>query len=190
MNGLTVRRATSDDLDVVVALRLALLREYHDHPIYGRLRPDAERLARPIFAAQLDSDLEAVFLAEADAEAIGLLRCVETAASPLLDPDRYCYLSSVYVRPEWRRRGVLRALFDAVTAWCRSRGLTEVRLHNVGSRAASAATWDSMGFEVVEQVRVRKLERRSFRRRAATEEPARQVQVPRSARDDGENLNP
>jgi GNAT superfamily N-acetyltransferase len=149
-----VRRATSADLETVITLRLALLREYSEHPIYGRLRPDAEQRARPIFAAQLDSDHEAIFLADENAVIVGLMRCVETAASPLLIPDRYCYVSSVYVRPEARRHGVLRALLQRARDWCRERGLTEMRLHNVGSRESSAAAWDSLGFEVVEQVRV------------------------------------
>lgn len=151
---LSVRRATSSDLDTIIALRIALLREYGEHPIYGRLRPDAERRARPIFAAQLDSDNEVIFLAEEHALPIGLIRCVETAASPLLIPDRYCYVSSVYVRPESRRQGVLRELFQRATTWCRERGLTEMRLHSVGTRQPSAAAWDALGFEVVEQVRV------------------------------------
>jgi ribosomal protein S18 acetylase RimI-like enzyme len=107
----TVRRATAADIDTVVALRLALLREYHEHPVYGRLRPDAETRARPMFAAQLDSSTEAMYLAEENGAAIGLIRCVESAASPLLIPDRYCYISSVYVRPEHRRRGVLGGAF-------------------------------------------------------------------------------
>lgn len=149
-----VRRATSADLETVIALRLALLREYSEHPIYGRLRADAEQRARPIFAAQLDSDHEAIFLAEENAVIVGVIRCVETAASPLLIPDRYCYVSSVYVRPEARRHGVLRALLQCAQDWCRERGLTEMRLHNVGSRESTAAAWDSLGFEVVEQVRV------------------------------------
>jgi GNAT superfamily N-acetyltransferase len=137
---------------------LALLREYREHPIYGRLRPDAEQRARPIFAAQLDSDNEAMFLAERDGTTVGLIRCVETAASPLLMPDRYCYVSSVFVRPEFRRKGVLRALLRHAQGWCRGRGLTEMRLHSVGTREASAAAWDSLGFEIVEQVRVLRLD--------------------------------
>lgn len=152
-----VRRATSADLETVITLRLALLREYSEHPIYGRLRPDAEQRARPIFAAQLDSDHEVIFLAEENSVVVGLIRCVETAASPLLIPDRYCYVSSVYVRPEARRHGVLRELVQRARDWCRERGLTEMRLHNVGSRESSAAAWDSLGFEVVEQVRVLRL---------------------------------
>jgi len=152
-----VRRATRADLDVVVELRLALLREYGDHPVYGRLRPDAESRAHQVFGAQLDSPNECIFLAEENGETIGLLRCVESISSPLLVPDRYCYVSSVYVRPGMRRRGVLRALIQRARAWCEERGLTEMRLHNVGNRKTSAAAWDSLGFEVVEQVRLLKL---------------------------------
>lgn len=157
MTRVIVRRATSSDLDAVVVLRLALLREYHEHPIYGRLRADAEQRARPMFAAQLDSHNEVIFLAEENDVAVGLLRCVETVSSPLLVPDRYCYISSVYVRPDYRRKGVLRELFARARTWCTDRGLTEMRLHNVGTRESSAAAWDSLGFEVVEQVRVLRL---------------------------------
>ena len=34
----------------------------------------------------------------------------------------------------------------------------EMRLHNVGSRASAAAAWDAAGFEVVEQLRVLRLD--------------------------------
>jgi N-acetylglutamate synthase len=154
LSGITVRRATTADLDTIVALRLALLREYEGHPIYGRLRPDAEQRARPLFAAQLETSSEVMFIAEENDVPVGILRCVESAASPLLLPDRYCYVSSAYVRPEYRRRGVLHELFERAVTWCRSRGLSEMRLHNVGSREASAAAWSALGFEVAEQVRV------------------------------------
>ena len=153
----TIRRATSHDLDAVLALRLALLRDYPEHPIYGRLRPDAEALARPVFAAQLASSNEVMFLAEHDAEPVGVLRAVEAAAAPFLIPDRYCYVSSVYVIPAFRRRGILRLLLDRAVAWCRDRGLSEMRLHSVGTRDTASAAWDALGFEVVEQVRVRRV---------------------------------
>ena len=153
----SVRRATSADLDAVVRLRLALLREYPDHPIYGRLRPNAEELARPVFATQLGAGNETTFLAEVDGRAIGILRTVETAASPFLVPARYCYVSSVFVEPDYRRSGVLRQLLDRAIQWCRERKLGEMRLHSVGARESASRAWDALGFEVVEQVRVRRV---------------------------------
>ena len=151
---MTVRRASSADLETVIALRIALLREYHSHPVYGRLRADAEMRARPAFATQLTSAMEAIFLAEDGGEAIGLLRCVEVVGAPMLLPERYCYVSSVYVRPEFRRRGVLRAMLAAAETWCRDRGLTEMRLHNIDTSETAVSAWDALGFDVVEQVRV------------------------------------
>lgn len=153
---ITVRRATTADLPVVVELRLALLRENGDHPIYGRLRTDARQRAYDIFGAQLRSSHEAVFLAETAGSVVGILRCVETLNSPLLHPDRYCYVSSVYVRPGSRRTGILKALLERAESWCGERGLTEMRLHNVPGGSASAA-WSAAGFEIVEEVRRRGL---------------------------------
>jgi len=157
MRGVSTRRATSADLETVVALRLALLREYQEHPVYGHMRRDAESVAHDVFARQLASSHETSFLAELNGEPVGLMRCVEAAASPLFVPDRYCHVSSVYVRPVHRRHGVLRALFARARDWCAERGLTEMRLNSVGSHANAAAAWDALGFDVVEQVRVLRL---------------------------------
>ena len=153
----TVRPATPDDLPDVVNLRLALLREYRDNAIYGRVRPDARERAERLFAKQLASPHEVIFLARQNGHAVGILRCLHSTASPLLHPAEYGYISSVYVAPELRRAGVLRRLFDEATDWCRRRGLTEVRLHNAADNATANAAWDALGFEVVEVLRVKSL---------------------------------
>ena len=154
---LTVREASPDDLASVVALRLALLREHNGHPIYGRLRPDAPQRARELFASQLDASSEVMFLAEMGGDVVGILRCVESVGSPLLHPPRYGYVSSVFVMPEVRRGGVLRALLDRAVRWCEERGLAEMRLHSVAGDTVSEAAWDALGFEVVEYVRLKRI---------------------------------
>ncbi len=145
------------DLGTVVKLRLELLREHTEHPIYGRLRADARERAAELFGAQLLSDAEVMFLAESGEEIVGILRCVESIGSPLLEPSRYVYVSSAYVRPAHRRRGVLRALLREADAWGRARGLDEMRLHNVAGSGAAEGAWGALGFDVVEQVRSRRL---------------------------------
>jgi GNAT superfamily N-acetyltransferase len=152
-----VREATSRDLESVVSLRLALLREHPEHPIYGRLRSDVGDRARELFATQLRSTMESIFLAERAEAVVGVLRCVESIGSPLLEPARYAYVSSVYVRPEARRGGVLRALLRAAERWARARGLDQMRLHNVAGSVDAEGAWSALGFDVVEQVRVRNL---------------------------------
>ncbi len=154
---LTVRPAQSDDLQVIVELRMALLREYSEHPLYANLRDDAEERAFELYRAQLLAPNETIFVAERAGAVIGLLRCVDAVGSPLFFPARYCYVSSVYVRPAERRRGVLHAMMTAAEQWCAARGLSEMRLHNVGSSDVAQRAWSSMGFDVVEHVRRRSL---------------------------------
>ena len=152
-----VRPATPDDLAVVVELRLALVAEHAENIIYGRTRRDMRIRARQLYVSQLRSPREVTLLAEREGTVVGILRCVDSAGHPLLRPDRYGYISSVYVRPAARRHGVLSALMRAAERWCRERGLDELRLHNAADNPLSNATWDAFGFEVAEHLRVRRL---------------------------------
>jgi GNAT superfamily N-acetyltransferase len=165
---LTVRAAQLGDLTVIVELRLALLREYADHPLYSNLRADAEERAYELYQAQLVAPNETIFVAERANRVIGLLRCVDAPGSPLLSLERYCYVSSVYVRPTERRRGVLHALMAAAEQWCETRGLGEMRLHNVNTSAVAQQAWSSLGFDVVEHVRRRPLAGGGTRRPSRT----------------------
>jgi GNAT superfamily N-acetyltransferase len=149
-----VRAAQREDVDAIAALRLALIREYEGHPVYGQLHPNAGTRARQLCDEQLGSARDAFFIAEAEGDLVGILRCTESHASPLLLPERFGYLSSAYVRPAWRRHGVLRALLGEAERWCAERGLTQLRLHNVPDGSASAA-WAALGFGLAEEVRVR-----------------------------------
>lgn len=155
-----VRRAVAADLSAILALRMALLREHAHNTIYGRLRPDAEVRAAKLFAAQLQSQNEVIFLADMGGETVGILRCIHSTGSPLLEPSQYAYVSSVYVVPQARERGVLRALMKSADAWCRDRGLDEMRLHNAADNPLANAAWQALGFDVVEHLRVRSLAKR------------------------------
>ena len=158
-SAITIRAATMADLDTVVELRLQLIRESTPNAIYSRVRHDAVARARKLYGSQLQSDRECVFLAERGEEIVGIIRCVESAGSPLLYPERYCYIGSAYVKPELRRRGILRRLLNEAERWCADRGLDEMRLHTVAESDVSNRTWAALGFGVAEHVRLRRLPR-------------------------------
>jgi ribosomal protein S18 acetylase RimI-like enzyme len=154
---IVVRRAGIADLATVVELRIALLKEHAANPLYRNLRPDASARARRLFAAQLRSPNEVIFLAEQQNSVVGILRCMHASSLPLLSPSAHGYISSVYVRPAARRHGVLHALLDAAMRWCKARGLTEIRLHTAAENDVANAAWQALGFEIAEHLRVRQL---------------------------------
>jgi len=93
------------------------------------------------------------FIARADGLAIGFAE-----ATLRQDPVNGCdtspvaFLEGIYVSPEWRRRGVARALCEAVERWAVATGCQEFAsdtwLHNVlGQRMHEA-----LGFEETERV--------------------------------------
>jgi ribosomal protein S18 acetylase RimI-like enzyme len=152
-----VREADPLDLDEVVALRLALLRDPTATPGRRLLRPDAELVARKLYAKQLRSRHEVTLLAELSGKVVGIVRVAAAPASPLHAEFRHAYLSSAFVRPAARRRGVLRALVAHAMAWCEAHGVSEVRLHSAVGNAAAARAWQALGFDVSEELRRRPL---------------------------------
>jgi len=145
------------DAERIAELRLALLGEHRSNPMYSRLRRDAPERAIELTQEQLASEREAMFVATSGARIVGLLRCIDQRGHRLLRPARFALISTVYVEPAARRRGVLRSLMDAAIAWSRERGLTELRLQNAIDNPVALAAWDALGFRVVEQIRFRPL---------------------------------
>jgi aminoglycoside 6'-N-acetyltransferase I len=152
---LEVRAATSSDLDAIVLLRMALLHEEAKSNLVARLRPDAPQRARALFAAELASERGITLLASIAGQAIGVVRCSTSRSAELVSPSRYAYLSWAWVRPEYRRQGVLRALVAAAEQWSRERGLSEMRLRVTMDNAVGDAAWSALGFAPVELVRRR-----------------------------------
>lgn len=155
-----VRTATPDDLEVVVALRMELLREEARSPLFATVRRDAARQARQLCEAQLASPTEVSLLALDGGEGVGLLRCTVSRAPRLVDPASYGFLTSAYVVPTHRRRGILRAMLREAEAWCRIRGLREVRLQCTTENAEGNATWEALGYVPAAVVRRRALDER------------------------------
>jgi hypothetical protein len=55
--------------------------------------------------------------------------------------------------------GILKALFDEVVRWSRSRGLTEFRLYVSTEDDVARSAWSSLGFAAVEELRIPRLPR-------------------------------
>jgi ribosomal protein S18 acetylase RimI-like enzyme len=145
------------DAERIAELRLALLAEHKGNPIHSRVRGDAPARALELTRQQLAADRQVTFLATKGDRVVGVLRCIDVRGHRLLKPSRYAMISTVYVEPGARRKGVLRSLIDAALTWSEKRGLKEMRLQNAVDNGLAAAAWEALGFRVVEQIRLRSL---------------------------------
>jgi GNAT superfamily N-acetyltransferase len=153
--GLVVRAASDADIDIIVRLRLQLLAEEARSPLFASPRPDAEEQALALTRTQLASRTDVILLAVHHDIPVGMLRCAVSHAARLVRPARYGFVTSAFVEPTFRHRGVLRALVQEAEAWCRLRGLRELRLHCTVENTGGNAAWEALGYGAVEVVRRR-----------------------------------
>lgn len=105
------------------------------------------------FDGYLRLDKGVVFLAEQDGDAIGFAQCglrhdyVEgTDSSPV------GYLEGIFVSPEYRKRGVARALVDACLEWAREQECSEFASDCELDNDASLAFHLKVGFEEANRI--------------------------------------
>lgn len=156
--GVVVRPATPRDAAAVTDLRVALLlaEAAPERPAAPRAR--VERRARRLTESQLADaqrrgSRQALFVAEDLARGehvVGVLRCVVVRSSSFALPGRYALVTTAFVQPAYRRRGVLRRLLRAADAWARGSGIAEMRLHCAVRNQVGSLAWAALGFAPIE----------------------------------------
>lgn len=150
-----VRHATPADLEAVVAMRLALLREEVRNPFFANPHPDAGRRAHRLTKAELTAPGQVFLVAVRGDAVVGMLRCRAVRRSLLVADARQAVVTTVYVVPSQRRGGVLRALLQAADRWCRQHHLTGMRLQCALSNDVGRKAWEALGFKPAELLYLR-----------------------------------
>ena len=105
------------------------------------------------FAGALHNPLAVLIAADGSGRAIGFAELsIRNCAEDCLT-DRVAYLEGWYVAPEWRRRGVGRALVAAAETWARAQGCSEFGSDTQLDNEASAAAHHALGFTETDRIR-------------------------------------
>ncbi|THV57472.1 MULTISPECIES: GNAT family N-acetyltransferase [Chryseobacterium] len=59
----------------------------------------------------------------------------------------YAYLGFMYVKPEYRGKGINKVITDELIAWAKSRGINEVRLEVYAQNESAIKAYEKAGFE-------------------------------------------
>jgi aminoglycoside 6'-N-acetyltransferase I len=140
-----IRSATTADAAAWVRMRDALWPDY-EHRWHA---VEVEKY----FAGLLRMPLEVLIALDDQERAIGFAELSIRPYAEGCETERVAYLEGWYVEPDWRQRGVGRALVEAAERWAERQGCTEfgsdAELDNVNSASAHAA----LGFDEIVQIR-------------------------------------
>jgi ribosomal protein S18 acetylase RimI-like enzyme len=133
-----VRRATEADAPALQELWDEYSAEVPEPPGFPEESWEEEWLA-----ARRDIDGGSVFVADEDGRLVGVAQ--------MTAPERgVAHLVWAHVRPEWRRRGIAKALVRECIREARERGATLITLEALASNETALAVWRRLGFEEVE----------------------------------------
>jgi len=137
-----LRPATRADLPVLLEFEQGVV--LSERPFNPTLKPDP--ISYYDIGALIDADTAEVVVV-VDGETIvasGYAREKPTVA--YVEPDAYCYLGFMYVRPAYRGKGINKMVVDYLLAWGRARGLTEARLEVYSENVGAIRAYEKAGF--------------------------------------------
>jgi len=142
-----VRPARPPDTEAVVALCREMMESHA--ALDPRFRPAASWIPayREDFRRRLQDRDHQVVVCEEEGKVVGYAAVSLRMHPPVLEPRLVGYVTDICVAPAARRRGVGRALVDALREWCRSRGLRVILLRAACLNQTSQAFWRRMGWQ-------------------------------------------
>jgi GNAT superfamily N-acetyltransferase len=145
-----LRAARIDEYPLAAEMRRQMSLE-HDGDFDAR-SPDWRERYCAYFSAKQGADQGQLFLAFDGGKPVGM-----TIVS-VLDHYRteafgtkYAYVNGVFVYPEYRRRGIARALMSMAIAWARERGCSYVRLR---ASEQGRLLYEAMGFTATSEMQL------------------------------------
>ncbi|UKB81672.1 GNAT family N-acetyltransferase [Chryseobacterium sp. MEBOG07] len=61
--------------------------------------------------------------------------------------EKYSYLGFMYVKPEYRGKGINKVITDELISWSKSRGISEIRLDVYAQNESAIKAYEKAGFE-------------------------------------------
>jgi GNAT superfamily N-acetyltransferase len=138
----TIRSARSEDAATLIDFNAAMAQETE------HLTLDRTTLVAGVHAALADANKARYFVAETDDRVVGMIML--TLEWSDWRNGEIWWIQSVYVHPEFRRRGVFGTIYRHVEQLARRSGAAGLRLYVVKHNAPAQATYARLGMEMSE----------------------------------------
>jgi ribosomal protein S18 acetylase RimI-like enzyme len=145
----TIRQGRKDDAAEAARLWMQSAEEHTAHDKVYETAPGAEKTMRRFLADVANSGYSFLFVAAAGERTVGFISGELRQGSPTFLPKTWASVDDVFVRPEYRNRGMGRALLQSVQAWAQERGADGISLQVAAANARGRKFYEDLGFREV-----------------------------------------
>jgi ribosomal protein S18 acetylase RimI-like enzyme len=145
--GFEIRAPTSDDVEELLAVDLALPRHHRSSPVFSNRPLPTDEELRAEWAKTLAGNKETLLIGCRRGKPVACWSLVDgTSMPPLIAPERPCYLHFAATIPEARGSGIGVALTEASFAWAAEQGYRSMGTDWRVTNLLASRFWPRRGF--------------------------------------------
>ena len=145
----TIRPGRKEDAAEAARLWMRSAEEHTSHDRVYETSPGAEKTMRRFLAEVANSGYSFLFVAVAGDQTVGFISGELRQGSPTFLPKTWASVDDVFVEPEYRNRGMGRALLQSVKAWAQERGADGISLQVAAANSRGRKFYEKLGFREI-----------------------------------------
>ena len=145
----TIRAGRKDDAAETARLWMRSAEEHTAHDRVYETAPGAEKTMRRFLVDVANSGYSFLFVAAAGDRTVGFISGELRQGSPTFLPRTWASVDDVFVEPEYRNRGMGRALLQSVRDWAQERGADGISLQVAAANARGRKFYEDLGFREI-----------------------------------------
>jgi len=145
----TIRAGRKDDAAEAARLWMRSAEEHTAHDWIYETASGAEKTMRRFLADVANSGYSFLFVAAAGDRTVGFISGELRQGSPTFLPRTWASVDDVFVEPDYRNRGMGRALLQSVSDWAQERGADGISLQVAAANARGRKFYEDLGFREI-----------------------------------------
>jgi ribosomal protein S18 acetylase RimI-like enzyme len=145
----TIRPGRKEDAAETARLWMRSAEEHTAHDRVYQTAQGAEKTMRRFMADVANSGYSFLFVVAAGDRTVGFISGELRQGSPTFLPKTWASVDDVFVEPEYRNRGMGRALLQSVQSWARERGADGISLQVAAANSRGRKFYKDLGFREV-----------------------------------------
>jgi ribosomal protein S18 acetylase RimI-like enzyme len=145
----TIRPGRREDAAEAARLWMQSAEEHTAHDRVYATAPGAEKTMRRFLADVANSGYSFLFVAVAGGRTVGFISGELRQGSPTFLPKTWASVDDVFVEPDYRNRGMGRALLQSVEAWAKERDADGVSLQVAAANTRGRKFYEDLGFREI-----------------------------------------